>query len=69
MIVKTYNTTSVFGQRFIMYERQPYFYREIYEVLKNFTENTFPLRQYLIDADVSIKESSLGFLQFTRISD
>lgn len=32
-----------------MYESRPYFYREIYEVLKNFTENTFPLRNQLID--------------------
>ncbi|XP_037031769.1 uncharacterized protein LOC119071146 [Bradysia coprophila] len=54
VIVKTYNIESVFEQSFIMYERHPYFYREIYEVLKNFTENTFPLRENLIGVDTNI---------------
>ncbi|KAG4070493.1 hypothetical protein HA402_005725 [Bradysia odoriphaga] len=54
VIVKTYNIGSVFDQSFIMYERKPYFYREIYEVLKNFTGNTFPLREKLIGIDTNI---------------
>lgn len=38
-----------------MCESDVYFetYRHVYGVLKNFTEHTFPLRNYIIDVDVS----------------
>lgn len=38
-----------------MCESDVYFesYRHVYEVLKNFNEQTFPLRNYIIDVDVS----------------
>lgn len=38
-----------------MCESDVYFetYRHVYEVLKNFNEQSFPLRNYIIDVDVS----------------
>lgn len=47
-----------------MCESDVYFetYRHVYEVLKNFNEKTFPLRNYIIDVDVSFIENIFHFI-------
>lgn len=46
---------SVFDRDLIMCESDVYFetYRHVYSVLKSFTEETFPMKNYIIDVDVS----------------
>lgn len=52
-IIRTYNIVSVFDCDFIMCESDVYFetYRHVYSVLKQFTDETFPLKNYIIDVD------------------
>lgn len=54
-IVRSYNVTQIFDRDFIMFESEVYFesYRHVHHVLKSFTEDTFPLRSYIINVDVS----------------
>lgn len=57
-----------------MCESDVYFetYRHVYEVLKNFNEQSFPLRNYIIDVDVSSMENVLRsnfLIYFTIILD
>lgn len=54
-IIHSYNITSVFDRDFVMFESDVYFetYRHVYNVLKLFTEETFPMKNYIIDVDVS----------------
>lgn len=54
-IVRLYNVTQIFDRDFIMFESEVYFesYRHVHHVLKSFTEESFPLRQYIINVDVS----------------
>lgn len=54
-IIKSYNITSIFEKDFILCESEVYFesYRHVYNVLKHFTEDTFPMRNYIINIDVS----------------
>lgn len=54
-IVRSYNVTQLFDRDFIMFESEVYFesYRHVHHVLKSFTDETFPLRQYIINVDVS----------------
>lgn len=56
-IIHTHNILSVFGQDLIMCESDVYFetYRHVYSVLKSFTDETFPMKNYIIDVDVSCK--------------
>lgn len=52
-IIRTYNIGSVFDRDLIMCESDVYFetYRHVYSVLKQFTDETFPLKNYIIDVD------------------
>lgn len=54
-IIKSYNITSLFNKDFILCESEVYFesYRHVYNVLKNITEDSFPMRNYIINTDVS----------------
>lgn len=47
-----------------MCESDVYFetYRHVYSVLKSFTEDTFPMKNYIVDVDVS-----LLFIQFKQL--
>lgn len=54
-IIHSYNIACVFDRDLIMCESDVYFetYRHVYSVLKSFTEETFPMKNYIIDVDVS----------------
>lgn len=54
-IVQTYKISSLLDKEFSMCESGVYFetYRHVYEVLRRFNEHTFPLRNYIIDVDVT----------------
>lgn len=54
-IIHSYNIATVFDQDLVMCESDVYFetYRHVYSVLKSFTEETFPMKNYIIDVDVS----------------
>lgn len=55
-IIHSYNMASVFDRDLIMCESDVYFetYRHVYSVLKSFTEETFPMKNYIIDVDVRL---------------
>lgn len=55
-IIKTFNIIDAFEKDFIMIESDVYFesYRHVYGVLKAFTEETFPMKNYIVDVDVSL---------------
>ncbi|XP_055324337.1 NFX1-type zinc finger-containing protein 1-like [Sitodiplosis mosellana] len=52
-IIHSYNITNVFDRDLIMCESDVYFetYRHVYNVLKSFTDETFPMKNYIIDVD------------------
>lgn len=54
-IIKIFNINDIFEKDFIMIESDVYFesYRHVYGVLKAFTLDTFPMKSYIVDADVS----------------
>lgn len=68
-IIRSYNITSVFDKEFIMCESDVYFetYRHVYCVLKSFIEETFPMKNYIIDVDVCAFK--LNSIQYKFSSD
>lgn len=59
-IIRSYNLVSVFDKEFIMCESDVYFetYRHVYNVLKLFNDETFPMKNYIIDVDVNVQFNS-----------
>lgn len=54
-IIKSFNVPLVFERDFIMFESEVYFepYHHVYNVMKNFDDETFPMKNYIIDVDVN----------------